>query len=62
MSALSVGFDVCPKTRSHQRQEIIFECRITIVKANLANWRKALKYRASHRELTGELWRTQTSL
>ena len=55
LGTLSVAFDLCTKTRSHQRQEIIFECRITIVKANLANWRKALKYRASHRELTGEL-------
>lgn len=47
LGTLSVGFDLCTKTRSHQRQEIIFECRITIVKANSANWRKALQYKAS---------------
>lgn len=47
LGTLSVGFDLCTKTRSHQRQEIIFECRITIVKAHSANWRKALQYKAS---------------
>jgi hypothetical protein len=47
LGTLSVGFDLCTNTRSHQRQEIILGFRISIIMANLANWRKALKNKAS---------------
>ena len=59
MSALSVGFDVCTKTRSHQRQEIILGFRISIIKANLANSAKSLEIQGfsprTDRRTAGEL-------